>query len=100
MEAVLATAHEIASALQYLHAHDIVHGDLSGWNVMLTSSGATGALGNRGFTAKVADFGLARSMDLQARITTRNYGTITHMPPEVGRGTVHAIHRTYTTLLY
>ncbi len=30
MHAVLATAYEIASAMHYLHEHDIVHGDLTG----------------------------------------------------------------------
>lgn len=30
MDAVLPTALEIASAMQYLHAHDVIHGDLSG----------------------------------------------------------------------
>mmetsp|Transcript_31353 Transcript_31353/g.79990 ORF Transcript_31353/g.79990 Transcript_31353/m.79990 type:complete len:891 (-) Transcript_31353:88-2760(-) len=82
MDAVLATCLEIASALCYLHAHDIVHGDLTGWNVMLTSSGASMTDGGRGWIVKVADFGLSRSLMQQQKIMTRTYGTITHMPPE------------------
>mmetsp|Transcript_19044 Transcript_19044/g.32598 ORF Transcript_19044/g.32598 Transcript_19044/m.32598 type:complete len:905 (+) Transcript_19044:39-2753(+) len=83
MVAILATALEIASAMQYLHAQDIVHGDLSGWNVMLSSGGSSAKEGGRGFVAKVADFGLSRALEARTRITTRNYGTITHMPPEL-----------------
>lgn len=33
--------------------------------------------------AKVCDFGMSRIMELRSRITTKNYGTITHMPPEL-----------------
>lgn len=46
----------------------------TGWNVMLSSSGTTAHRGGRGWVAKVADFGLARALELQSRITTRNYG--------------------------
>ncbi|KAL6751941.1 mixed lineage protein kinase [Haematococcus lacustris] len=82
MPAVIATAMEIASAMRYLHSLDIVHGDLTGWNVMLSSSGPGTSVGNRGFVAKVADFGMARAMDVRDRIMTKTYGTLTHMPPE------------------
>ena len=30
----------------------------------------------------MADFGLARTLELGAEIMTKNYGTLTHMPPE------------------
>eukprot|EP00798_Chlamydomonas_sp_ICE-L_P002176 gene2176-12166_t len=73
---------ELASALQYLHSKDVVHGDLSGWNCMLSSSGSTSHVGGRNFVAKIADFGLSRTLDIQSKIQTRNYGTMTHMPPE------------------
>lgn len=42
------TLQEIAAALAYLHANDIVHGDLTGGNVLLSASSKDG----RGFTAK------------------------------------------------
>ena len=32
---------------------------------------------------KIADFGLARALDLKSRMETRTFGTITHMPPEL-----------------
>ncbi|GFH32794.1 mitogen-activated protein kinase kinase kinase 13-A, partial [Haematococcus lacustris] len=74
-----AAAYEIASALSYLHAHDVVHGDLSAWNVLLSSAGAgADPSDKRGFVVKVADFGLARSLDVEQHVKTRNYGTLTH----------------------
>ena len=48
-------------------------------NILLTSDAGA----PHGFAAKVADFGLARSLDLQSRIETRTYGTVTHMPHEL-----------------
>ena len=36
-----------------------------------------------GFCAKVSDFGLARNVNIQSKIETRTYGTITHMPLEL-----------------
>ncbi|KAF5842686.1 kinase-like domain-containing protein [Dunaliella salina] len=76
---VIATSLEIVSALQFMHSQDIVHGDLSAWNVMLTSL----VKGNdsRGWVSKVADFGMSRALEAMA-ISTKTYGTITHMPPE------------------
>ncbi|KAL6763903.1 mixed lineage protein kinase [Haematococcus lacustris] len=82
MSAIVATAYEIASALSYLHSHGVVHGDLSAWNVLLSSQGVTANVGKRGFTVKVADFGLAHSLDTATCVHTLNYGTITHQPPE------------------
>ena len=49
---LLLTALELAKALAYLHRLDILHGDLTGGNVMLTSTPAT-ANDPRGFTVKV-----------------------------------------------
>jgi serine/threonine protein kinase len=39
----------------------------------------------RAFSARVADFGLSRSMGLSECIATQTMGTITHMPPELIR---------------
>jgi len=38
LPAVLATAAEIAAGMSYLHARGIVHGDLTGANILLASS--------------------------------------------------------------
>ncbi|GIM05799.1 hypothetical protein Vretimale_10187 [Volvox reticuliferus] len=80
---MIATACEVASALHYLHDKGIVHGDLTAWNVMLcTSEGGQQDRSGRNFVAKVADFGLSRTLDVKSKIKTRTYGTISHMPPE------------------
>ncbi|KAI8472786.1 MAG: hypothetical protein J3K34DRAFT_519492 [Monoraphidium minutum] len=81
--AVLTTAREIASGMAYLHSRDIVHGDLSAYNVMLASTGGEAAYGGRGFVAKVADFGLSRMLDGCSKVETKTYGTMTAMAPEV-----------------
>jgi serine/threonine protein kinase len=47
--AILATAREVASAMAYLHSKQMLHGDLTGNNVLLTSAPSEA----RGFTAKV-----------------------------------------------
>jgi hypothetical protein len=54
--AVLQTLQEMAAAMHYLHSHGVVHGDLTGGNVLLTASDKDA----RGFTAKIVDFGLSR----------------------------------------
>lgn len=65
--------------MAYLHGLDILHGDLSGSNILL----ACNSDDERGFTAKVADFGLARMLGEGEVVQTRAIGTITHMPPEL-----------------
>ncbi len=55
----------------------IVHGDLTAWNVMLCTAQDPGAdRSGRNFVAKVADFGLSRTLDLRSKIKTRTYGTV------------------------
>jgi serine/threonine protein kinase len=76
---LLHIARTLADAMAYLHNLDIIHGDLCGGNVLLTSSDAV----PHRFTCKVADFGLARELYLQTRMETASYGTVTHMPPEL-----------------
>lgn len=64
MRAVLSTAREMASALSFLHARGIVHGDLSAWNVMLCTTGVGANDGGRGFIAKVS----ARSCNMRDHV--------------------------------
>lgn len=52
LKKLLQTALELAKALAYLHRLDIMHGDLTGGNVMLTSAPVTQD-DPRGFTVKV-----------------------------------------------
>jgi len=69
----------ICSAGCYLHTRGIIHGDLTGNNVLLKTQ-----VSRKGFVAKICDFGLARILedDVQA-IATDSLGTVTHMPPEL-----------------
>ena len=79
MKAVLQTAVEVAKGMQYLHSHDVLHGDLSSNNVMFVSME-----NDRGFQAKINDFGLSRSLGKgQDNVSTRTVGTISHMPREL-----------------
>ena len=49
---LLSTATEVAGAMSYLHSLGVMHGDLTGGNILLCSS-----QNQRKFVAKVADFG-------------------------------------------
>ncbi|XP_076893946.1 mitogen-activated protein kinase kinase kinase 18-like [Bidens hawaiensis] len=65
----------ITTALNYIHAHNIVHCDVKGTNVLI---------GNTPDTAKLADFGSAIELGVQFVEKTR--GTPQWMAPEVIRG--------------
>jgi PAS domain-containing protein len=73
--AVLQTLQEVAAAMQYLHSHHIIHGDLTGGNVLLTSSDKDA----RGFTAKVVDFGLSRFCAREGGVKTKTMGCAEYM---------------------
>ena len=51
MTNILITAREIAAALAYLHTSDVLHGDLTGNNILLASSHKD----KRAFTVKVRE---------------------------------------------
>ncbi|KAK9834124.1 hypothetical protein WJX81_000060 [Elliptochloris bilobata] len=76
---IMSAAADVAAGMAYLHARNVLHGDLTGGNVLLKSIGK----GAQSFKAMVSDFGLARDMDVRSRLQTQTYGTITHMPPEL-----------------
>lgn len=81
MEWILLTALEISHAMEHLHSHGIVHGDLKPSNILLHSSSQDG----RGFTAKVADFGTSRILRRNEEYSA-SHGTVSYMPPELLRG--------------
>ena len=103
LPALLATAREIAGGMAYLHAQGIVHGDLSAWNVLLSSGAPTAGLAQRSWAAQVADFGLARPVagwwkqggedsggkttaaaaERQSVFLTGTHGTVAYCAPEV-----------------
>ena len=56
----------------------MLHGDLTSGNILLSASSAN----ERGFCAKVADFGLSRTLGSET-VDVNTYGTVTHMPPEL-----------------
>lgn len=76
--AIMATAKEVAAGMAYLHSDDILHGDLTAGNILLTSA----TKDERQFVTKIADFGLSRELT-DTSISTGTYGTVTHMPPEL-----------------
>ena len=71
--------HDIALALAYLHANNILHRDLSSNNILL----------NAGSQAKVTDFGMSKIVEANPRMTrnqlTQCPGTLVFMPPEALR---------------
>lgn len=55
LAAMIDTALDVARAMAHLHKHNILHADLKARNVLLRSD----LHDPRGFSAKVADFGLS-----------------------------------------
>mmetsp|Transcript_20592 Transcript_20592/g.44765 ORF Transcript_20592/g.44765 Transcript_20592/m.44765 type:complete len:483 (+) Transcript_20592:393-1841(+) len=80
MAVILPTLRDIAAAMAYVHDKGVIHADLNGRNVLLTSSPSR----PHGFVAKVCDFGLARMTEHGGSgINTKTFGTVTHMPPSL-----------------
>ncbi|XP_034945866.1 serine/threonine-protein kinase fused [Chelonus insularis] len=64
---------DLISALYYLHSNRVLHRDLKPQNVLLETNG----------TAKLCDFGFARSMSTGTHVLTSIKGTPLYMAPEL-----------------
>jgi eukaryotic-like serine/threonine-protein kinase len=75
---VLELGGEIARALAFAHEHGLVHRDVKPQNVILSGDGR----------AKVTDFGIARSLDVEHGVTQTGtvMGTSSYISPEQARG--------------
>jgi serine/threonine-protein kinase len=69
---------EIADALAFAHEHGLVHRDVKPQNVLITPDGE----------AKVTDFGIARSLDVEQGVTQTGtvLGTSNYLSPEQASG--------------
>lgn len=70
---------DISSGGAYLHSQSIIHGDLTGNNVLLASSSS-----RKSYDCKICDFGFSRMLsDEKMYLLTTQIGTVSHMPPEL-----------------
>jgi serine/threonine-protein kinase len=78
VETAVSLAHQIARALAFAHEHGLVHRDVKPQNVLLNGDGR----------AKVTDFGIARSLDVQHGMTQTGtvLGTSDYIAPEQAQG--------------
>jgi hypothetical protein len=74
--AIVAVARQICAALEHAHQHGIIHRDLKPENVILAADG----------TAKLMDFGLARSVASRMTAEGEITGTVFYLAPELALG--------------
>ncbi|KAJ6476297.1 kinase-like domain-containing protein [Mycena sanguinolenta] len=65
--------YEIAKGLEYLHSHNLVHGDLRGANILIKED----------WSACLSDFGLSFFSDATSTMSTNRGGSLYWMAPEL-----------------
>lgn len=85
---IILTLLDIANGIKYLHEKKITHSDLNCNNILLESKNIT-ETDTRDFRAKISDFGMSISKEIQNDVVkARIYGCISHMSPEtISNGT-------------
>jgi eukaryotic-like serine/threonine-protein kinase len=78
VERVVELGIEIADALAFAHAHDLVHRDVKPQNILVDTAG----------DAKVTDFGIVRTLDVERGVTQTGtvLGTSNYLSPEQAAG--------------
>jgi len=93
MPMVLMRAIDIAHAMEHLHAHCVVHGDLKPENVLLHRTHHDSC----GFVCKVVDFGLRPRVAPHMLLETMSLATMAHLPPELlSNGTISVATDVYS----
>lgn len=84
-EQVATIGADLASALDYVHSHGVIHRDVKPGNVLLFRPAATA--GTTHWRAKLADFGIARMLEEERlTVTGKTVGTAAYLSPEQALG--------------
>jgi predicted ATPase len=82
LQEILSIARQVCAALDHANARGVVHRDLKPENVLLASDPAAA----KGATAKLNDFGLARSIASRVSVEGTVAGTVFYLAPELALG--------------